>query len=343
MRVEFEENFSVEIADKTIPFLIRNGACIEQYPPWTALNKKNGIEKFAVAYNSHNDVIAFCIVNESGRLFKIAKINFGPVVARDFSYFDFFSEIINRYSKQNYASVLIRLAEPISPKTELLSYLLKKNYACHELVDKDINWTSLQIHLDKPVEEITRNFSKGHKSAIKRAQKEGLSVEQATDETLVKFGQIYRAMSLHRGKMLDMENVLQEFRQIHDFLKRFSLGEIFVVKNNTNEVLGGIILVFQGNQVRYFKGAADPKIRDLPILHLGIYEAICYSKNRGMALFDLWGYNHLVDEKDQRFHINKFKKGFSNDFVFYAKPIEVVLSRRKMKILRLLGHLRRKI
>lgn len=37
--------------------------------------------------------------------------------------------------------------------------------------------------------------------------------------------------------------------------------------------------------------------------------------------FDLWGYNHFVDENDQIFHINKFKRWFSGTYLFYPKTM----------------------
>ena len=52
------------------------------------------------------------------------------------------------------------------------------------------------------------------------------------------------------------------------------------------------------------------------------------SKDRGLAWFDLWGYNHHVDQSDQRHQINRFKKGFGGQFVSYPRPVVCSLGLR---------------
>ena len=52
------------------------------------------------------------------------------------------------------------------------------------------------------------------------------------------------------------------------------------------------------------------------------------AKDRGLAWFDLWGYNHHVDQNDQRHQINRFKKGFGGQFVSYPRPVDCSLGLR---------------
>jgi lipid II:glycine glycyltransferase (peptidoglycan interpeptide bridge formation enzyme) len=57
-----------------------------------------------------------------------------------------------------------------------------------------------------------------------------------------------------------------------------------------------------------------------------MYEAIMKAKNDNFKYFDFWGYNHFVDESDQIYNINKFKKGFGGYYTFFAKNMNISLS-----------------
>jgi lipid II:glycine glycyltransferase (peptidoglycan interpeptide bridge formation enzyme) len=83
--------------------------------------------------------------------------------------------------------------------------------------------------------------------------------------------------------------------------------------------------VYQGITVRFFRGTSDPDRRDIPMLHIVLYEAIKKAKAENFKYFDFWGYNHFVDENDQIFKINHFKKGFSGYYTFFAKKMNISL------------------
>jgi lipid II:glycine glycyltransferase (peptidoglycan interpeptide bridge formation enzyme) len=80
-----------------------------------------------------------------------------------------------------------------------------------------------------------------------------------------------------------------------------------------------VIIVRQGSTARYFLGATDPARKDVPVLHLGIFEAIRKSQAMECAAFDFWGYNVYAEEGEQIYHINRFKKWFSGSLLFYPK------------------------
>jgi lipid II:glycine glycyltransferase (peptidoglycan interpeptide bridge formation enzyme) len=121
------------------------------------------------------------------------------------------------------------------------------------------------------------------------------------------------------------------------------VGKFVLVTDADGKVLGGIALVLQGKTVRYFKGAADPAIRNLPVLHLAIWESILWSKENGFSHFDLWGYNHFVDESDQVYFINRFKKGFGGTFTFYPKKMYFLFKPLQYQLLKLAKKIYQKI
>ena len=111
---------------------------------------------------------------------------------------------------------------------------------------------------------------------------------------------------------------------VFEFLNKKNRGKLLLVKDDGDHILGGVMIIFQGKSVRYYKGASDINYRHLPVLHLAILESIRLSKEAGFDYFDLWGYNHYVDESDQIYFINRFKKGFGGEYNFYPKKMYII-------------------
>jgi lipid II:glycine glycyltransferase (peptidoglycan interpeptide bridge formation enzyme) len=123
---------------------------------------------------------------------------------------------------------------------------------------------------------------------------------------------------------IDKKKIVLLFSNTFNFIEKYNQGFIEYIFDG-DILVGGLIIIFQGTSARYFKGVSDPERRDMPIMHVGIFEAIKYCKMNGYLTFDLWGYNHFVDERDQVFYINRFKKGFSGNFTFYPKRMNFEL------------------
>jgi lipid II:glycine glycyltransferase (peptidoglycan interpeptide bridge formation enzyme) len=234
-----------------------------------------------------------------------------------------FEAIDKHYRNKGYIFLSVQLAIPTGNMADLIEYRLNKSLKIRTYFNRD-NWSSIVLDLTMPEESIRSNFSKGHKSDLKKVEKNQISVGEPDSDEFDKFCQLYVKMFKERGLPVDDRESLGYFGRVHDFLKRTGRGRILVVKDGTGQVLGGIILLFQGGQVRYFKGASDPAFRQIPVLHLALWEGIKKARAMGYRQFDFWGYNHFVTEKDQVFFINRFKKGFGGKYSFYPKKMYVL-------------------
>jgi lipid II:glycine glycyltransferase (peptidoglycan interpeptide bridge formation enzyme) len=85
-----------------------------------------------------------------------------------------------------------------------------------------------------------------------------------------------------------------------------------------DELLGGLIIIFQGDTAFYYKGYIDHDKRSMPINHLAFYTAMIYSRDKNMKWFDLGGYATGTMDK-QLLNINKFKDGFKGELVEFSK------------------------
>jgi lipid II:glycine glycyltransferase (peptidoglycan interpeptide bridge formation enzyme) len=153
----------------------------------------------------------------------------------------------------------------------------------------------------------------------------GITVNSVKDSNdLSSFVEVYSKMCLVR-KLHDDELSINKISDIYNYLLENRKGYFLIVKDNSGIVIGGAILVFQGISLRYYKGTTDPDRRDLPILHLLMYEAIKKAKIDSFKYFDFWGYNHFADDNDQVYNINHFKKGFGGYYTFFAKKMNIDL------------------
>ncbi|MEO9146702.1 MAG: GNAT family N-acetyltransferase [Ginsengibacter sp.] len=332
-----EYNSVVNFLD-SLPFY-----CIEQHPDWNA--KIDGYpQTFFFSTDDKKNVTCFANIILSKGPFKVAKINFGPA----FSDFEILKNALlflhNYFSSHKFIFFSLQLGINISDQTELLEYTIIKDFKVKYNFKPENLWSSISVDLTRQEADILRSFSKGHKSAIKRADlKSGLKTTiQKECDSLESFIALYIKMMEFRKLPYDKEHIIHSFNRVNDFINKNDKGFIeYIFDGDT--LVGGVIIIYQGNSARYLKGATDPERKDIPILHLGLFEAMKFCKATGKSTFDLWGYNHLADEKDQTFYINRFKKGFSGNFNFYPKRMNFILNPVYYKVFKFLKYGKHKI
>jgi lipid II:glycine glycyltransferase (peptidoglycan interpeptide bridge formation enzyme) len=293
---------------------------IEQSLGWTELFYKSRIKYFYLLNES--EIKSFCQISE--RLGS-AEIVFGPVCCdRDVMVISI-EEIIKHYKKRGFYYLGIQLYYKSGFDTEYIEYALNKHHKIKYLFNAENTKTSIELDLQDSIEDISGRIRKGHKSDIKKAVKLGVTVDKVQNiNELYSFSDIYSKMCRVR-KIDEGSFTKQNIDAVYKFLVDNRKGEILIAKDNSGEILGGVILVYQGNSVRFFRGTSDPDRRDIPMLHLVLYEAIKRAKSDNFKYFDFWGYNHFVDENDQVFNINHFKKGFGGYYTFFAKKMNINL------------------
>ena len=134
-------------------------------------------------------------------------------------------------------------------------------------------------------------------------------------------------------KLYKARHILKPFRKtnsvfvnIHSFFKENNLGNFYGTFDNNNQLLSGIIVVYQGDTALCYYGATDYYRKDLPIWHFLYFEIIKIAKEKGFRKFDFGGYNSVVKKSHQVFHINIFKRGFGGNIVYYPQLIHFRLN-----------------
>lgn len=310
--------------EKATQFLINQNASIEQYPGWYEAN--GNFLTLNYYFGIQNDqILSFCTILET--INKKAVIDFGPSFTSPDQAIESINEIKEYYKKKRFNTIKIQLFIPAGTDSEYIEQKLYLHSQIKHYVNKNENWSTLEIDLSLSDEEIYSKFSKGHKSAIKKALKAGIRTVELKDESEVsKFIEIFIKMHKARSLPINENQTRTNYLKAYLFLHQKNIGSIIAVYNSDDTMVGGIFLIKQGNRVRYFKGAADPDIRDIPVLHCALFEGFKIAKKWGAEIFDLWGYCLLADEKDQRYNINIFKKGFGGKLKIYPKTIYISLN-----------------
>ncbi|MFQ5670047.1 MAG: GNAT family N-acetyltransferase [Acidobacteriota bacterium] len=251
--------------------------------------------------------------------FARAELPFGPVFSDPEALLPSLEAIHRSYSLAGFASLSIGLGVRDTAWTREIEAALERRIRIRRQ-DDDRNWSSLAVDLRREPRELLRRMSKGHRSAIKRALRDGLTVRRDLSPAAMEtFSRLFLKMHAARGHQVEAEQTRAILHDTLAFLDRRKKGHLFLAADSGGAILGGAIVVHQGTVARYYKGAADPDRRNQPVLHPVLFEAMTTARREGFRAFDLWGYNHRVGKEDQRYQINRFKKGFGGEFISYPR------------------------
>jgi len=324
MKFQFLDELSNENLEN-IEFFYRNldWISIEQHPLWPKVGINQG-EYFYFLASNDSGVKCFALVKKIGFFFfHTAEIHFGPIFTDKETLVECLTEIVKYCASNGFISLTLQLGFPTGAVADFIEYKMNKEFSPRTYFDRE-NWSSIIVDLTKDEEEILRGFSNGHKRQIKKALKHNLKITTySTQQELEEFILIYIKMRQERGLETDPSEASQLSKMVN-FLVEGHHGQLLLVKTSQDKIIGGLLLVFQGKVVRYYKGTSLSEFRSLPVLHLGFWHAMRMFKNMGFKSFDLWGYNHFVDNRDQVFFINQFKRGFGGDYIFYPKKMYFV-------------------
>jgi lipid II:glycine glycyltransferase (peptidoglycan interpeptide bridge formation enzyme) len=293
---------------------------IEQLPGWTGMFYNTRIRYFCM--KDESGIKSFCQIHES---FRTANIHYGPVCSDRDLMIESLEKIIKFYKNSGYFYLGIQMYNKSGFDTDYIEYAMNKKYHIRYFFNSENTKSSIEINLDDSLEDIWKKLRDGHKRNIKKSEKLGTTIETVINpEDLASFLEVYIKMCKIRH-ISDSEISEKNIVEIFNFLENNNRGHFYLIKDSSGIVLGGVIIVNQGISVRYLKGASDPERKEIPVLHNLLYHAVTMAKKNNFKYFDFWGYNHFVDETDQIYNINYFKKGFGGYYTFFAKKMNIDL------------------
>lgn len=214
---------------------------------------------------------------------------------------------IDKIAYENKANKLIMYVPYLSNKyinqIQKYNYLLQYGYL-------DISDLTCVLNLCFSEKELFCNFSKGHKSDVKKAEK-NLQL-QIIDKTNVSKEQIYDFMNYYYKIAGKRTRPIDTFDSIYRWIKN-DYGVL--LKANYNEYVCGYSLFIIYKDTSYYAMACkDKNYSEFNISHFLQWEAIKYLKNKGILYLEIGTQyfndtlNNFPSEKDK--NISKFKRGF---------------------------------
>ena len=178
------------------------------------------------------------------------------------------------------------------------------------------------LDLEKSEEEILKGMRQRLRRALRKAEKNDITVETSTDPAKIKEFYDIQLQTAGRQKFVAFS---EEF-----FTKQFKAfaddnSAVLYTARYNGEILAQNFMIFYGNEASYHYGVSTElgtKLSGAPLLHM---QAMRDARERGIKRYNFWG---IVDEEDtsHRFYgVSVFKRGFGVDELRYVPAHDLVI------------------
>jgi hypothetical protein len=182
-----------------------------------------------------------------------------------------------------------------------------------EALSARLNRRIVCLGLAKGEKEIWQGFSKGNKSSIKKAKREGVHIKRvASQECLKDFYRLY-VSTMRRNEADEFYYFSLEF--FENLFGRLKENISLFAASFEGRIISAGIFLHCGEYMHYYFSGSDETYLRLCPNNLLLYEAICWAKSEGFKVFNLGGGFHNGGD-DSLF---AFKSSFSSQRVeFYT-------------------------
>lgn len=175
---------------------------------------------------------------------------------------------------------------------------------------------TLVISLKKDFESIFKNWTKGHKSAVKKAKREGVKV--ITASSIEDWKEYYNLYNICLKRWGSNTTTIYKWELFNEFYNSKSNNIKLWLAYYEGKIIAGILCLYSNSHVSYWHSAVNDKYFYLKPMHLLIYDAIKDSSEMGYNWFD---FNPSGNNKG----VKAFKKSFGT--ISLSCPIIVKQSR----------------
>lgn len=110
-------------------------------------------------------------------------------------------------------------------------------------------------------------------------------------------------------------------------LKKSQKGEILIAEHENNILACWFVSVLDGIGYYMYGGSSLFK-QNLQVSSLLAFEAIRFSKEQGASIFDFWGVDKNLDNKNSKFYgVTRFKLGFGGEVIEYMDSYDLVIDK----------------
>lgn len=196
------------------------------------------------------------------------------------------------------------------------------------------------LDLEKSENEILENASQGFRRKLRKAEKEGITIETTQDPKIAK---TFYKIEVEHAKRQKFVAFSEEYltKQFEAFAKNDEV--IMYTAKKDEEILAQNFMIFYGNEASYHYGVSTPlgnKYSAAPLLHMKAMEE---ARNRGIKRYNLWGIVDINDAKHRFYGVSEFKRSFGCEELKYTPAHDLILNKFKYLINLFIETIRKKI
>ncbi len=195
------------------------------------------------------------------------------------------------------------------------------------------------LNLEKTEDEILAGASQGFRRKMRKAEKNGITVEISNDPGVMKdFCNLEAKHAERQGYVPFTKEFLT--KQFEAFAKNDEV--LMYTAKKDGEILAMNFMIFYGNEASYHYGVSSDlgtKYSAAPLLHM---KAIEEAKRRGIKRYNLWGIVGLEEKKHRFYGVSEFKRSFGCEELKYTPAHDYVINPLKYQLTKIVETARKK-
>ena len=199
---------------------------------------------------------------------------------------------------------------------------------------------TLQLDLHKSDDELLKDMRKNTRSAIRKAEREGITTEVTQDiNQIQQFFEEQKAVAERQGFIPFSYEFLQ--RQFEVFLQDNQVALVHAYTQE-RELLASAFVLFYNGEAVYHYGISTELNHRLPGSYACQWRAIAEAKTRGCTRYNFWGIAPKEEHEHRFAGVSLFKRGFGGFEVPYLEAQDIPL-KRQYWVVYLFEYMRRKL
>lgn len=260
-------------------------------------------------------VAVYQIIDVLAKRGHLLHLRHGPVLAAfDITVFNFILRDVKNLAKKRNAS-FIRISPLIPKQLAGLEMFREKgfiNAPIHNM-DAEVCWV---LDITKPEGELLSGMRKSHRYLIKKGLKiKDLRLKKTKEpKDIKKFLPLYKSLSKQKH-FVPHKGIKEEFEIFgKDDQEVLFLAEFLPAGRQGNKkIIAGGLIAFIGDTAIYRHSASDENYKNIPAMHLILWEAILEAKKRGKKFFNFWGIAPTDSKRHPWQGLTLFKTGFGGE------------------------------
>ena len=181
------------------------------------------------------------------------------------------------------------------------------------------------IDLTKPEDELLANMRRQTRYEVRRAAKQGITVEKSQSEEIFKeFRKVQAATAKRQGFVPpNLKTLMAEREAFGDNIA------IYVAKTNDGKPIAYGMIIKDGKEGDYYEAASTELNRKMPGAYALLWQAMKDLKAEGYERFNLWGIAPAGQPNHRYAGVTTFKTGFGGEVVEYVPAHDMVISKAK--------------